>query len=144
MDLIVVLWKVFAPIDLIVVLCKIFFLDSTKSYGMSCGLNRVMCLLGAIPLADSIGFFFFVFLFVGTGDAVHTLEDDGEVGITSEITIASPPPRLIAETSSSVGANSLSSEVADFLEEFDSKTPNPHPEQYFWCFNGPLVPFGNF
>ena len=71
-------------------------------------------------------------------------EDAGEVRITSEITVASPPPRPIAEASSSVEANSLSSEVADFLEEFDRKTPNPHLEQYFWCFNGPLVPFGNF
>jgi hypothetical protein len=102
-----------------------------------------MCLLGAIPLADSIDFFF-VFLFVGTGDAIHMSEDAGEVGITGEITVASPPPRPIAEANSSVGANSLSSEVADFLEEFDRKTPNPHSKQYFWCFNGPLVPFGNF
>ena len=38
----------------------------------------------------------------------------------------------------------MSSEVADFLKEFDRKVPNPHPEQFFWHFNGPLVPFGNF
>uniref|UniRef100_A0A2N9HDV5 Aminotransferase-like plant mobile domain-containing protein n=1 Tax=Fagus sylvatica TaxID=28930 RepID=A0A2N9HDV5_FAGSY len=45
---------------------------------------------------------------------------------------------------SSVGIGSLSSEVADFLKEFDRKAPNPHPEQFFWRFNGPLVPFGSF
>uniref|UniRef100_A0A2N9G8B0 Aminotransferase-like plant mobile domain-containing protein n=1 Tax=Fagus sylvatica TaxID=28930 RepID=A0A2N9G8B0_FAGSY len=28
--------------------------------------------------------------------------------------------------------------------EFDARTPNPHPEQFFWSFNGPLVPFGDF
>jgi hypothetical protein len=99
-------------------------------------------LFGAIPLTDSIDFF--CLPSVGVDDAVHMSEDDGEVGITGEITVASPLPRPIAEAGSSVGANSLSSEVADFLEEFDRKTPNPHPEQYFWCFNGPLVPFGNF
>ena len=57
---------------------------------------------------------FFVFLFVGTGDAMHMSEDAGEVGITGEVTVASPPPMPIAEASSSVGANTLSSEVADF------------------------------
>ena len=106
---------------------------------MSC-----VCLVQSHWLIRLIFFFFFVFLFVGTGDTIHMSEDAGEVRITSEITVASPPPRPIAEASSSVEANSLSSEVADFLEEFDRKTPNPHLEQYFWCFNGPLVPFGNF
>ncbi len=75
---------------------------------------------------------------------MHMSEDAGEVGITGEVTVASPLPRPIAEASSSVGANTLSSEVVDFLEDFDRKTPNPHLEQYFWCFNGPFVPFGNF
>uniref|UniRef100_A0A2N9EFI1 Aminotransferase-like plant mobile domain-containing protein n=1 Tax=Fagus sylvatica TaxID=28930 RepID=A0A2N9EFI1_FAGSY len=28
--------------------------------------------------------------------------------------------------------------------EFDARAPNPHPEQFFWSFNGPLVPFGDF
>ena len=109
---------------------------------MSRRLNRIMCLFGAIPLNDSIDFF--VFLFVGVDDAVHMSKGDGEVGIISEITVASLPPRPIAGAGSNVGANSLSSEVADFLKECDKKTPNPHPEQYFWHFNGPLVPFGNF
>ena len=77
-------------------------------------------------------------------DTVRILEDAGEVGITGEITTVSPPPRPTVEAGSSVGASSLSSEVADFLKEFDRKTPNPHPEQFFWCFNGPLVPFGSF
>ena len=77
-------------------------------------------------------------------DTVRMLEDAGEVGITGEITTVSPPPRPTVEAGSSVGASGLSSEVADFLKEFDRKTPNPHPEQFFWCFNGPLVPFGSF
>uniref|UniRef100_A0A2N9EFW9 Uncharacterized protein n=1 Tax=Fagus sylvatica TaxID=28930 RepID=A0A2N9EFW9_FAGSY len=67
-----------------------------------------------------------------------------EVVITGEITAVSPPPRPTIEAGSSVGVGSLSSEVADFLKEFDAKAPNPHPEQYFWSFNGPLVPFGDF
>jgi hypothetical protein len=82
--------------------------------------------------------------FVGIDDAVRMSEDAGEVGIIDEITIVSPPLRLTAEAGSSVGASGLSSEVADFLKEFDRKTPNPHPEQFFLRFNGPLVPFGNF
>uniref|UniRef100_A0A2N9H4B6 Uncharacterized protein n=1 Tax=Fagus sylvatica TaxID=28930 RepID=A0A2N9H4B6_FAGSY len=77
-------------------------------------------------------------------DTVHMSEDVGEVGITGEVTAVSPPPRPTIEAGSSVGVGSLSSEVADFLKEFDAKAPNPHPEQYFWSFNGPLVPFGDF
>jgi hypothetical protein len=77
-------------------------------------------------------------------DAVHVSEDVGEVGITGEVTVVSPPPRPTVEAGSSIGVGSLSSEVADFLKEFDAKAPNPHPEQYFWSFNGPLVPFGDF
>ena len=50
------------------------------------------------------------------------------MGITGEITAASPPPRPAVEASSSVGVGSLSSEVADFLKEFDRKVRNPHPE----------------
>jgi hypothetical protein len=61
-------------------------------------------------------------------DTVHMSEDTGEVGITGEITAVSPPPRPTVEASSSVGVGSLSSEVADFLKEFDRKAPNPHPE----------------
>ena len=71
-------------------------------------------------------------------------EDDANVGITGEITVACLPQRPIAGVGSSVGAGTLSSEVADFFKEFDRKTPNPHPEQHFWNFNGPLVPFGGF
>uniref|UniRef100_A0A2N9F7G2 Aminotransferase-like plant mobile domain-containing protein n=1 Tax=Fagus sylvatica TaxID=28930 RepID=A0A2N9F7G2_FAGSY len=66
------------------------------------------------------------------------------IGITGEVTAVSPPPRPTVEAGSSVGVGGLSSEVADFLKEFDAKAPNPHPEQYFWSFNGPLVPFGDF
>ena len=68
-------------------------------------------------------------------------EDDANVGITGEITIACLPQRPIAGVGSSVGAGTLFGEVANFLKEFDRKTPNPYPEQHFWNFNGPLVPF---
>jgi hypothetical protein len=78
------------------------------------------------------------------GDSVHVSEDVGEIGITGEVTAVSPPPRPTIEAGSSVDVGNLLSEVADFLKEFDAKTPNPHPEQYFWSFNGPLVPFGDF
>uniref|UniRef100_A0A2N9FSG1 Aminotransferase-like plant mobile domain-containing protein n=1 Tax=Fagus sylvatica TaxID=28930 RepID=A0A2N9FSG1_FAGSY len=81
---------------------------------------------------------------IGMDDTVRMLEDAGEVGITGEIMAVSPPPRPAIEAGSSVGVGSLSSEVADFLKEFDRKAPNPHPEQFFWRFNGPLVPFGSF
>uniref|UniRef100_A0A2N9F3Y8 Uncharacterized protein n=1 Tax=Fagus sylvatica TaxID=28930 RepID=A0A2N9F3Y8_FAGSY len=67
-----------------------------------------------------------------------------KVGITGEVTVVSPPRRPTIEAGSSIGVGSLSGEVADFLKEFDAKAPNPHPEQYFWSFNGPLVPFGDF
>jgi hypothetical protein len=82
--------------------------------------------------------------FIGMDDTVRMSEDASEVGITGEITVVSPPLRPTVEAGSSVGVGSLSSEVADFLKEFDRKVPNPHPEQFFWRFNGPLVPFGNF
>uniref|UniRef100_A0A2N9HS41 Uncharacterized protein n=1 Tax=Fagus sylvatica TaxID=28930 RepID=A0A2N9HS41_FAGSY len=47
-------------------------------------------------------------------DTVHVLEDVGEIGTAGEVTA------------------------------FDARAPNPHPEQFFWSFNGPLVPFGDF
>uniref|UniRef100_A0A2N9FTQ0 Aminotransferase-like plant mobile domain-containing protein n=1 Tax=Fagus sylvatica TaxID=28930 RepID=A0A2N9FTQ0_FAGSY len=81
---------------------------------------------------------------IGVDDTVHVLEDVGEIGTTGEVTAVSPPPRPTIEAGSSVGVGGLSSEVVDFLKEFDAKAPNPHPEQYFWSFNGPLVPFGDF
>jgi hypothetical protein len=84
---------------------------------------------------------FCFFPFVGMDDTVHVSEDIGEVGITSDVTAVSPPPRLTVEAGSSIGVGSLFSEVADFLKEFDAKAPNPHHEQYFWSFNGPLVRF---
>ena len=77
-------------------------------------------------------------------DTVRMSEDASEVGITGEITAVSPPPRPAVEAGSSGGVGSLSSEVADFLKEFDRKVPNPRPDQFFWRFNGPLVPFGSF
>uniref|UniRef100_A0A2N9FHP8 Aminotransferase-like plant mobile domain-containing protein n=1 Tax=Fagus sylvatica TaxID=28930 RepID=A0A2N9FHP8_FAGSY len=78
---------------------------------------------------------------IGVDDAVHVSEEIDEVGITGEVTVVSPPRRPTVEAGSSIGVGSLSGEVADFLKEFDAKAPNPHPEQYFWSFNGPLVPF---
>ena len=71
-------------------------------------------------------------------------EDDTNVGITGEIIVASPPPRPTVGAGLSVSIDTLYSEVADFFREFDRKTPNPHPEQHFWHFNGPLVPFDGF
>ena len=58
-------------------------------------------------------------------------EDAANVVVIDEITVVSLPPRPTAGAGSSVGASTLSGEVADFLKEFDRKTPNPHPEQHF-------------
>ena len=93
---------------------------------MSHGLNRIMCLFGVIPLVDLLSFV--LLLFVGMDDTVRMLEDASEVVITGEITAVNPPPRPAIEADSSVGVGGLSSEVADFLKEFDAKAPNPHPE----------------
>ena len=109
---------------------------------MSHRLNHIMCLFGVIPLIDLI--FFVLLPFVGMDDTVRMLEDASEVGIAGDITAVSPPLRPTVKAGTSVGIGSLSNEVADFLKEFDRKVPNPHPEQFFWRFNGPLVPFGNF
>uniref|UniRef100_A0A2N9IE74 Aminotransferase-like plant mobile domain-containing protein n=1 Tax=Fagus sylvatica TaxID=28930 RepID=A0A2N9IE74_FAGSY len=81
---------------------------------------------------------------LGADDAVHVSEEIDEVGITGEVTVVSPPRRPTIEVGSSIDVSSLSSEVAAFLREFDARAPNPHPEQFFWSFNGPLVPFGDF
>uniref|UniRef100_A0A2N9J9Z8 Aminotransferase-like plant mobile domain-containing protein n=1 Tax=Fagus sylvatica TaxID=28930 RepID=A0A2N9J9Z8_FAGSY len=81
---------------------------------------------------------------IGVDDAVHVSEEIDEVGITGEVTVVSPPRRPTVEVGSSIDVSSLSSEVAAFLREFDARAPNPHPEQFFWSFNGPLVPFGDF
>jgi hypothetical protein len=72
------------------------------------------------------------------------LEDDANVGITSEIVVASLPPRSIAGTGLSVGASAISDEIVDFFREFDKRRLNPHPEWHFWKFDGPLVSFGDF
>ena len=72
------------------------------------------------------------------------LEEDANVGITSDITVASPPLRPIVEASSSVGAGTIFNEVVEFFKEFDKRTPKPHPERHFWEFNGPLASFGDF
>ena len=62
---------------------------------------------------------------------MHVSEEIDEVGITGEVTVVSPPRRPAIEASSSVGVGSLSGEVAAFLREFDTRAPNPHPEQFF-------------
>ena len=142
MDLVVVLWKIsFCSMDLVVVLWKI--LNLIKSWESSHRLNLIMSLLVAISLLIRlIGFCFF--LFAGVDDVVHVSEEIDEVGITGEVTAVSPPRRPTIEVGSSIGVGSLSGEVAAFLREFDVRAPNPYPEQFFWSFNGPLVPFGIF
>ena len=75
---------------------------------------------------------------------MHIPEEDEDVGITGEVTIASLPPRSTVGVGSSVGVGSVSEEVIDFFKEFDRRTPNPHPEWHFWKFNGPLVSYGDF
>uniref|UniRef100_A0A2N9E2L5 Uncharacterized protein n=1 Tax=Fagus sylvatica TaxID=28930 RepID=A0A2N9E2L5_FAGSY len=135
MDLVVALWKIlfhgfdchpmesFCSMDLVVALWRIPApMDLTW--------------VSSHEMFDSID--------LGVDDAVHVSEEIDEVGITGEVTAISPPRRPTVEVGSSVGVGGLSSEVADFLKEFDAKAPNPHPEQYFWSFNGPLVPFGDF
>ena len=73
------------------------------------------------------------------------LPEEGEdMGITGEVTIASPPPRPTAGAGLNIGVGSVSEEVADFFKEFDKRTPNPHLEWHFWKFNGPLVSYGGF
>jgi hypothetical protein len=151
-DLVVVLWKslfLFVTIDLVVVLWMhmfffVFpwtwllsygkFLDLIKSWELLRRLNFIVSLLITICF----------FLFVGVDDAVHVSEEIDEVGITGEVTVVSPPRRPTVEAGSSVSVGGLSGEVAAFLREFDARAPNPHPEQFFWSFNGPLVPFGDF
>jgi hypothetical protein len=92
----------------------------------------------------SFVWFFASSLFAGVDDAVHVLEETDEVGTTGEVTVVSPPRRPAIGVGSSIDVSSLSSEVAAFLREFDARAPNPHPKQFFWSFNGPLVPFGDF
>jgi hypothetical protein len=128
------------PMDLVVVLWKI--LDLIKSWESSRKLNLIMNLLVAISLL--ICLVLFLPFFAGVDDAVHVSEEIDEVGITGEVTVVSPPRRPTIEVGSSIDVSSLSSEVAAFLREFDARAPNPHPEQFFWSFNGPLVPFGDF
>uniref|UniRef100_A0A2N9EG33 Uncharacterized protein n=1 Tax=Fagus sylvatica TaxID=28930 RepID=A0A2N9EG33_FAGSY len=120
---------VFCSMDLVVVLWKNF----CCSRGLGC-----------CPVGDFWSHGLACRLMKGVDDAVHVSEDIDEVGITGEVTVVSPPRRPTIEAGSSIGVGSLSGEVADFLKEFDAKAPNPHPEQYFWSFNGSLVPFGDF
>uniref|UniRef100_A0A2N9IBF5 Aminotransferase-like plant mobile domain-containing protein n=1 Tax=Fagus sylvatica TaxID=28930 RepID=A0A2N9IBF5_FAGSY len=124
MDLVVVLWKTFRSMDLVVVLWR----------------------LGCCPMEDFVVPWTWLLSYgrFCADDAVHVSEEIDEVGITGEVTVVSPPRRPTIEVGSSIDVSSLSSEVAAFLREFDARAPNPHPEQFFWSFNGPLVPFGDF
>jgi hypothetical protein len=58
---------------------------------------------------------------------------------TGKITAVGHLSRSTAGTDPNVGIDALSSEIAYFLKEFNRKTHNPHPEQHFWNFNGPLL-----
>jgi hypothetical protein len=58
-------------------------------------------------------------------------EEDENMGIISEVTVASPSPGPTAVVDSNIGVGSMSKEVADFFKEFDKRTPNPHPEWHF-------------
>ena len=107
------------------------FLDLIRSYEMFHRLDRVISLSAVIPLICFLPHLLCTLSFICMSDTIHMLEEDANVGITGEIIVASPPPRPIAGTSSSVGANTISDEVVDFFREFDKRTPNPHPEWHF-------------
>uniref|UniRef100_A0A2N9HX07 Aminotransferase-like plant mobile domain-containing protein n=1 Tax=Fagus sylvatica TaxID=28930 RepID=A0A2N9HX07_FAGSY len=81
---------------------------------------------------------------IGTGEAMCLPEEDENMRITGEVTVASPPPGPTAVVDSNIGVGSMSREVADFFKEFDKRTPNPYPEWHFWKFNRPLVSYGDF
>uniref|UniRef100_A0A2N9IQH1 Aminotransferase-like plant mobile domain-containing protein n=1 Tax=Fagus sylvatica TaxID=28930 RepID=A0A2N9IQH1_FAGSY len=125
--------KILVSMDLVVILWKILF------HGLGCRPMENFSFhgLGCRPMEVS-------FPRTCADDAVHVSEEIDEVGITGEVTVVSPPRRPTIEVGSSIDVSSLSSEVAAFLREFDARAPNPHPEQFFWSFNGPLVPFGDF
>uniref|UniRef100_A0A2N9FQ31 Uncharacterized protein n=1 Tax=Fagus sylvatica TaxID=28930 RepID=A0A2N9FQ31_FAGSY len=57
----------------------------------------------------------------GISDTIHMLEEDTNVGITGKITIASPLPRPIAGTGSSVGAGIISDELTTKYSNFITK-----------------------
>uniref|UniRef100_A0A2N9FQT5 Aminotransferase-like plant mobile domain-containing protein n=1 Tax=Fagus sylvatica TaxID=28930 RepID=A0A2N9FQT5_FAGSY len=127
-----------------------------SSYGKFCSMDLVVVLwkilfrgLGCRPMEKSflfvtIDLVVVLWMHICVDDTVHVLEDVGEIGTAGEVTAVSPPPRPTNEAGPSVDVGSLSSEVAAFFREFDARAPNPHPEQFFWSFNGPLVPFGDF
>jgi hypothetical protein len=50
------------------------------------------------------------------GEAMHLLEEDENMGITGEVTVASLPLRPPAGVGLSVEVGSISEEVADFFE----------------------------
>uniref|UniRef100_A0A2N9EJY0 Uncharacterized protein n=1 Tax=Fagus sylvatica TaxID=28930 RepID=A0A2N9EJY0_FAGSY len=62
---------------------------------------------------------------LGVDDAMHVSEEIDEVGITGEVTAISPPRGPTVEAGPSVSVGGLSSEVADFLKEFDAEKLMP-------------------
>uniref|UniRef100_A0A2N9HF19 Uncharacterized protein n=1 Tax=Fagus sylvatica TaxID=28930 RepID=A0A2N9HF19_FAGSY len=65
---------------------------------------------------------------IGTGDAIHMSEGNVRAEATGKITAIGHLSRSTVGMDPNVGIGTLSSEIADFLKEFDRKTPNPHLE----------------
>uniref|UniRef100_A0A2N9FDC5 Uncharacterized protein n=1 Tax=Fagus sylvatica TaxID=28930 RepID=A0A2N9FDC5_FAGSY len=156
-DLGIVLMKYFVSMDLVVILWKILFrglgcrpMEKSVPWTWLSSYGKFLFRgLGCRPMEKSfllvtIDLVVVLWMHVCVDDTVHVLEDVGEIGTAGEVTAISPPPRPTNEAGPSVDVGSLSGEVAAFLREFDARAPNPHPEQFFWSFNGPLVPFGDF
>ena len=127
--------KSFVSIDLVVIVWNILF--------HKLGCCHMKCSI-AISLILSPPYLLCISSFVGTSDATHMLDEGADVGTTNEIAVSSQLPRPTPKRGSSVEAGVISSEVADFFREFDKRTPNPHPEWYFWKFEGSLVSFRHF
>ena len=72
------------------------------------------------------------------------LEENVVAENINEIAVVSHSLGPMPNVASSVATSAISSKVADFFREFEKKTPNPHPEWYFWKFEGCLVSFGDF
>uniref|UniRef100_A0A2N9GRW6 Aminotransferase-like plant mobile domain-containing protein n=1 Tax=Fagus sylvatica TaxID=28930 RepID=A0A2N9GRW6_FAGSY len=147
--------KILVSMDLVVILWKILFhglgcrpMENFSFHGLGCRPMEILLFhgLGCCPMEDFVVPWTWLLSYgrFCADDAVHVSEEIDEVGITGEVTVVSPPRRPTIEVGSSIDVSSLSSEVAAFLREFDARAPNPHPEQFFWSFNGPLVPFGDF
>jgi hypothetical protein len=127
--------KGFVSIDLVVIVWNILF--------HRLGYCHMKCSV-AIPLILSPPYLLCISSFAGMSNATHMLDEDADVGTTDEIAVGSQLSRPTPKRGSSIEVGVISSEVADFFREFDKRTPNPHPEWYFWKFEGSLVSFGDF